>query len=71
MTAETLVELHLILGEREAGMILPHLDLNGYGKDLIQYLGGAVTPYGFLEKRENAPTISEENQPQRGGMEMM
>ena len=64
-------QLHLILGEREAGMILPHLDLNGYGKDLIQYLGGAVTPYGFLEKRENAPTISEENQPQRGGMEMM
>ena len=64
-------QLHLILGEREAGMILPHLDLNGYGKDLIQYLGGAVTPYGFLEKRDNAPTISEENQPQRGGMEMM
>jgi hypothetical protein len=64
-------QLHLILGEREAGMILPHLDLNGYGKDLIQYLGGAVTPYGFLEKRENAPTFSEENQPQRGGMEMM
>ena len=64
-------QLHLILGEREAKMILPHLDLNGYGRDLIQYLGGAVTPYGFLEKRENAPTISEENQPQRGGMEMM
>ena len=64
-------QLHLILGEREAKMLLPHLDLNGYGKDLIQYLDGAVTPYGFLEKRENAPTISEENQPQRGGMEMM
>ena len=64
-------QLHLILGEREAEMLLPHLNLNGYGKDLIQYLGGAVTPYGFLEKRENAPTISEENQPQRGGMEMM
>lgn len=64
-------QLHLILGEREAEMILPHLDLDGYGADLIQYLGGAVTPYGFLEKRENAPMISEENQPQRGGMEMM
>ena len=64
-------QLHLILGEREARMILPHLDLNGYGKDLIRYLGGAVTPYGFLEKRENAPVISEENQPRRGGMEMM
>lgn len=64
-------QLHLILGEREAEMLLPHLDLNGYGKDLIQYLGGAVTPYGFLEKRESAPMISEENQPQRGGMEMM
>ena len=64
-------QLHLILGEREAKMLLPHLDLNGYGKDLIQYLGGAVTPYGFLEKRESAPMISEENQPQRGGMEMM
>ena len=64
-------QLHLILGEREAEMILPHLDLNGYGKDLIQYLDGAVTPYGFLEKRDSAPAISEENQPQRGGMEMM
>lgn len=64
-------QLHLILGEREARMILPHLDLNGYAKDLIRYLGGAVTPYGFLEKRENAPVISEENQPRRGGMEMM
>lgn len=63
-------QLHLILGEREAEMLLPHLDLNGYGKDLIQYLGGAVTPYGFLEKRDSSPAISEENQPQRGGMEM-
>lgn len=64
-------QLHLILGGREAEMLLPHLDLNRYGADLIQYLGGAVTPYGFLEKRENVPTISKENQPQRGGMEMM
>ena len=63
-------QLSLILGEREAGMILPHLDLEGYGKDLLQYLGGAMTPYGLLEKKDGAPLISERDHQKTNGMEM-
>ena len=64
-------QLHLILGEPEAELLIPHLDLNGYGEELLRHFGSALTSYGLLEKKDDAPILSEENQPKSGGMEMM
>ena len=64
-------QLHLILGEPEAELLLPHLDLNGYGEELLRHFGSALTPYGLLEKKDNTPIMSEQDQPKSGGMEMM
>lgn len=64
-------QLRLILGEPETKLLIPHLDLNGYGEELLRHFGSALTPYGLLEKKDNAPILSEQDQPKSGGMEMM
>ncbi|WP_300756180.1 hypothetical protein [uncultured Oscillibacter sp.] len=63
-------ELSVVLCEEDAATLLPHLNLYQYGQALIQKCGGAMTPYGLLEKKDAAPVISEQDQQKLNGMEM-
>ena len=64
-------ELNVILCERDAETLLPHIDLLSYGRALLERDQAMVTSYGLVE-RDTTQQILEENQvPSRGGMEMM
>lgn len=63
-------ELAVILCEREAAMIAPHLNLYQYGEALIKDCGGALTSYGLIERADGYPIQALDEQPRQGGMEM-
>ena len=65
--AET--ELNAMLGEKDAGLIIRHLNLYAYGKALLEQENAAITPYGRLQRRDGQPTMEQE--PGMGGMEGM
>ena len=64
-------ELNAILCERDAETLLPYINLQSYGRALLERDQSMVTSYGLLEK-DTTQQILEENQvPGQGGMEMM
>ena len=64
-------ELNVILCERDAEVLLPHIDLQSYGRALLERDQAMVTSYGLVE-RDTTQQILEGNQvPGRGGMEMV
>lgn len=63
-------ELAIMLDERAAALIRRHLDLKGYGEDLLRQRNVAVTGYGLIERQDSQPIAAMERQPKIGGMEM-
>lgn len=63
-------ELNVILCERDAETLLPYIDLQSYGRALLERDQAMVTSYGLVE-RDATQQILEENQAPEGGMEMM
>lgn len=63
-------ELAVILCEREAAQITPHLNLYQYGQSLIQECGGVLTGYGLIERKDGEPILAMKRQLQQGGMEL-
>lgn len=59
-------QLSLVLAEPEASVLVPHLDLPGYGKDLMQTLGSTMTSYGLIERKDHQPIQA----PQQRAMQM-
>ena len=55
-------EIERMLDELDAQYVLAHLDLKGYGKDLIEYRDIRITPYGSIERRDGLPIITIEEQ---------
>ena len=64
-------ELNAMLGEKDAEMIMRHLNLYAYGKDLLEQENAAITPYGRLQRRDGQPIQAMEQEPGMGGMETM
>ena len=62
-------ELNAILGEKDAGLIIQHLNLYAYGKALLEQENAAITPYGRLQRRDGQPIQAMEQEPEMGGME--
>ena len=54
-------ELRMSLDEREAAILLPFVDLHGYGCVLIQRYNSVITPYGLVERRDGCPLVAREN----------
>ena len=48
-------ELGVIAGEKEVKLILPHLDLDAYGRDVMQRDNGALGDYGYLARLDGQP----------------
>ena len=67
--AET--ELNAMLGEKDAKLIMEHLDLHAYGKALLEQENAVITPYGRLQRRDGQPIQAMEQEPEMGGMEGM
>ena len=64
-------ELNAMLGEKDAGLIIQHLNLYAYGKALLEQENAAITPYGRLQRRDGQPIQTMEQEPKMGGMEGM
>lgn len=64
-------ELGSIMHESDAELLLPHVNLYGYGEALIQHNHGELTEYGLIERQDGQPIQSMKEQPIQGGMEMM
>lgn len=61
-------QLSLVLAEPEASVLVPHLDLPGYGKDLMQTLGSTLTSYGLIERKDHQPILAPQQDTQKGEM---
>lgn len=48
-------ELHVSMDDREAELLLPFVDLHGYGLVLIKRYNSVLTPYGLVERRDGKP----------------
>ena len=64
-------ELNAMLGEKDAKLIMEHLNLYAYGKALLEQENAAITPYGRLQRRDGQPIQAMEQEPGMGGMEGM
>ena len=52
-------ELHVSMDDREAELLLPFVDLRGYGLVLIKHYNSVLTPYGLVERRDGKPLRKE------------
>ena len=48
-------ELGVITGEKECKLLLPHLDLDAYGQDVMQRDNGVLGDYGYLARLDGQP----------------
>ena len=52
-------ELHVSMDDREAELLIPLVDLYGYGLMLIKHYNSVLTPYGLVERRDGKPLRTE------------
>lgn len=48
-------ELGVITGEKECKLLLPHLDLDAYGRDVMRRDNGILGDYGYLARLDGQP----------------
>ncbi len=48
-------ELGVIVGDKEGKLLLPHLDLDAYGRDVMQRDNGVLGDYGYLARLDGQP----------------
>ena len=48
-------ELSVIAGEKEGKLLLPHLDLDAYGQDVMRRDNGVLGDYGYLARLDGQP----------------
>jgi len=64
-------ELNVILCERDAETLLPYIDLQSYGRALLERDQAMVTSYGLVERDTTQQIFEETQAPGQGGMEMV
>ena len=65
-----LAELQTIFDGENLNSLLRHLDLDGYGQELIAADHEVLTPYGLLHRQDGEPIPSLQKEDQRMGMEV-
>lgn len=48
-------DLHVIVGELALGLLLPHVDLNGYGQAVAKNMSLTLTSHGAISRRDGQP----------------
>ncbi len=64
-------ELEVVICEKDAETLMPYIDLQGYGRALLERDHAVITEYGLVERSGGEQTQDMEQQPGPGGMEMM
>ena len=64
-------ELKVVICDEDAATLLPHIDLQGYGRALLERDHAIITEYGLIEQTNREQMQDVEQQPGPGGMEMM
>lgn len=64
-------ELSVSLAEPDTETLAPHLNLYQHGQALIQRCGGALTPYGLIEREDRQSVQAIAESPEQGRMEMV
>lgn len=54
-------EIHCSLTEDDAEMLIKHVDLYGYGKDVMEQYNYELTEYGLISRRDGQPIQAQEN----------
>ena len=62
-------ELSIRLGDDEAGVLFPYVNLYGYGRALIEWENAKLTAYGMIERADFQPIMAEEQT--QSGMQML
>ncbi len=63
-------EMSVIMSPDSVEIMLPYLDLEGYGHALVEALHADLTAYGMVERKDRQPVYMPQEQSQQGGMEM-
>ncbi len=64
-------ELKVVICDKDAETLIPHIDLTGYGRSLLERDHAVNTAYGLVERENREQVQAMEQQPGLGGMEMM
>ena len=64
-------ELEVVICEKDAETLMPYIDLQGYGRALLERDHAVITEYGLVERSGGEQVQGMEEQPGPGGMEMM
>ena len=67
-------ELTELMGESEAALAIPYMDLRAYGERLLEENEQVMTSYGVIERRDGQPILAAQEEQRRqmtGGLEMM
>lgn len=63
-------ELNFLLDSRALEKLLPHVDLQAYGKTLMENDYAVMTEYGMIERRDGQPIQKHNHQQAQSGMQM-
>lgn len=64
-------ELEVVICEKDAETLMPYIDLQGYGRALLERDHAVITEYGLVERSGGEQVQGMEEQPGPGGMEMV
>ena len=65
-----LAKLQTIFDADNLNILLRHLDLNGYGNELIAADHEELTPYGLIRQQNREPIPTRQKEDQEMGMEV-
>lgn len=65
-----LQKLHTILDEQTLSMLQEHVNLNAYGRDILNHANAVLTPYGLVAREDGEPLLCPTSDPKLGGMQM-
>lgn len=60
-------EMSVIMSPDSVEIMLPYLDLQGYGHALVKALNADLTAYGMVERKDRQPVYAPPEQSQQGG----
>lgn len=61
-------ELSTLLNSQDLEMLIPCVDIQKYGRVLLQSRGATLTPYGLLERKDGQPVQTLWQEPTEGGI---
>ena len=60
--------LRYVIDKTELDLLLPHLNLDAYGQELLTVQNAVLTDYGLIERTDGQPVQLPQEQSQEGGM---